>query len=83
MESLARWKDQIKSLVYRMFLNEFDFHRLFKDILEVVLTFFSGVLHGKSAKCRPVLIKLCVTAEGLITRGMPNDMVGFRSKNNT
>ena len=49
MKSLARLKDQIKSFVYKMSLNEIDFQRPFGGILKVMLSFFSGVLHGKSA----------------------------------
>ena len=48
-KSLARLKEQAKSLAYKMFTNEIDFHALFKGILKVVFSFYSGVLHGKLA----------------------------------
>ena len=51
MKSLARLKDQVKSLVFKISINEIDFHKLFDDILvlKVVFSFFSGLLHDKSA----------------------------------
>ena len=36
MKFIAKLKDQLKSLVYKMFLNEIDFHRLFDGIFKVV-----------------------------------------------
>ena len=45
-------KDHVKSLVYKMFINEIDFHRLYDGILEVVFSFFLGVLHCKLAYFR-------------------------------
>ena len=45
MKSLARLKDQVESLVYKMFImNEIDFHRLFNGIMNVVLSFFKWSL---------------------------------------
>ena len=49
IKSLARLKNQVKSLVYKMFIKEIEFHRLFDDILKIVFTHSSGILHGKSA----------------------------------
>ena len=37
MKSLANLKDQVKSLMYKMFINEIDFHRLFDGIFKTVL----------------------------------------------
>ena len=49
IKSLARLKDQLKSLVYKMFINEKNFHRLFDVILKVMFSFVSRVLYAKSA----------------------------------
>ena len=35
-----------------MFKDEIDFHRLVDGILKVVVSFFNGVLHSKSANFR-------------------------------
>ena len=50
IKSLTRLKDQVKSLAYKLFMNEIDFHRLFDGILKAVFfsSDFSGVLQGKS-----------------------------------
>ena len=48
MKSVPRLKDQVKGLVYEMLIDRLHFHRLFNSVLKVVLSFFSGVLHGKS-----------------------------------
>ena len=69
MKSLARLKEQVKSLVNKMFMNEIDFHRLFDGMLKVVFPFISEFLHGKSEEDAGV-IKLRDAAEALITRGM-------------
>ena len=44
MKSRDRLKDQVKSSVYKMFINELEFHGLFEGKLKVVLSFFSVVL---------------------------------------
>ena len=44
MKSQAILKDRVKTLVYKMFINELEFRRLFKGILKVVFSFFSVVL---------------------------------------
>ena len=52
MKSLARFKDESKSLVYKIFKNEIGFHRLFHGIFKVMFSFLSGVIHRKSADFR-------------------------------
>ena len=49
MKCLERLKDQAKNLVYKMSLNEIDFHLLFDGILNVEFSFVYGLLHGKWA----------------------------------
>ena len=48
MKSLARLKDQAKSLVYKILINVIDFHSLSDGIMKFVLPSFSEVLQGKS-----------------------------------
>ena len=71
MKSPARLKERVQILMYKMFINEIDFHRLFGGIMNVVFSIFYGVLHGKSAdfpaknvKCKPVHIKQRDMPEG-------------------
>ena len=50
MKSLTRLKGQVKSLEYKTFTDEIDFHKTVEwQIPESRLFFFSGVLHGKWA----------------------------------
>ena len=66
MKSLARLKDQVKSLLYKILKNEIDFHRLF-DSFRVLHNIFQ-VKKCLGVGAEWINIKLHETAKGLITR---------------